>query len=182
MPWPATPLCTTSDLEIEVGGNLLLWCQSEDAQVRTQAGLAINRGHKQVTDELQADLSQMYRDMTGGDWNNFTQPGYSLTFLDMVLNYLDNGAGTNTPGAPTYLKDWESAVSLFWLSNQMIGKFQIVGEATVNIMADQRKFWGGIDGTGGQALIRKNRLYIQLKLAIANNISDFNRPAFQQRI
>ena len=183
MSWPADPLCSTSDLEIEVGGNLILWCQSEDAQVRTQAGLAINRGHKQVCDELQADLPDLFKDLNGWEWyGGWLQAGYTLTYLDNVLTFLDNGTGTNTAGAPIYLKDWESAVSLFWLSNQMIGKFQIVGESTVNIMADQRTFWGGKDGTGGQSLIRKDRLYKQLKLAITNYTGDFNRVRVQRRL
>lgn len=179
MPWPASPLCSVSDLETEVGGDLLLWTQSTDPQVRTKAGLAINRGHKQITDELIADLPDLFKDLNGANWFAWTETGFSLTFLDNILNLLDDGTGTNTAGAPIYLKDWESAVSLFWLSNQMIGRFQIVGETTVNIMADQRKFWGGVDGTGGQAFIRKDRLYKQLKLAIQNNNSDFNRVRVQ---
>ncbi len=185
MSWPADPLVTTADLEIEVGGDLLLWTQSKDPQIRTIAAMAINRGHKQVIDELMEDLPDLFRDMTGGNWFNvldITDSGYSLTYLDGVLNLLDNGTGTNKAGAPVVLKDWEAATSLFWLSNQMIGRFQVIGDSIVNIMADQRKFWGGTDGKGGQADVRKRRLYKQLKLVTdPNNTSDFNRVRTQRR-
>jgi hypothetical protein len=181
MSWPADPLVTISDLEIEVGGSLLLWTQSRDPQVRTQAGLAINRGHKQVLDELMEDLPDMFRDMTGGNWITITETGYSLSYLDGVLLLLDDGTGTNTAGAPQVLKDWEAATSMFWLSNQMIGKFQTIGEATVNVMADQRTFWGGKDGKGGQAAVRKTRLYKQLKLVTDPKFQpDFNRVRLQR--
>lgn len=124
----------------------------------------------------------MFRDMTGGTWLNITETGYSLTYLDGVLKLLDDGSGTNTAGAPIVLKDWEAACSLFWLSNQMIGKFQVIGEATVNVMADQRTFWGGKDGKGGQADVRKRRLYKQLKIVTDPNWApDFNRVREQRR-
>jgi len=181
MAWPVDPLVSASDLEAEVGGSLLLWCQSKDPQIKTQAGLAIGRGHKQVIDELTEDLPDLFRDMGGANWWNGEGTGYSLTYLDNILNLLDNGSGE--AGAPVVLKDWESALSMFWLSNQMIGRFQIIGPDMINVMADQRTFWGGKDGSGGQALARKKRLYKQLKLAPvapSTQTSDFNRVRTQR--
>lgn len=182
MSWPTDPLVTAVDLEAEVGGSLFQWTCSKDPEVKTQAGLAIAKGHKQVLDELTADLPDLFRDMTGGVWINSTEVGYPLAYLDNILNLLDDGTGH--AGAPVCLKDWEAALSMFWLSNQMIGKGQMLGADLLNVMADQRTFWGGKDGTGGQALIRKKRLYKQLKLAptVPNTATDFDRVRVQRRL
>jgi hypothetical protein len=175
MPFPADPLVSSADLEGEVGGSLLLWCQSTDPEVRTQAGLAIAQAHTQLLAELKDLLPDLFRDLSGSTLFNWTETGYSLTYLDGVLSLLAN---------PEVLKSWEGALALFWLSNNMIGRFQIVGSEVIAVMVDQRTFWGGKDGTGGQANVRKLRGLkdLRLKPSSPGATTDFDRVRVQGRI